>query len=101
MSLYLGQVRRAYWESCGEPERPPPAPLGNHDDQVATGRPMGPQHWPERDGDRFGDSQQREEHLRRNAEAQRAWEEKAKADAEAWRRRLEAEGDPGDEEAQR
>ena len=87
VSLVLDQLRRSYWQRLDDPERPPLAPLGHHDDEVATGQPLECQHWPERDGDGFRPSARHEEHLRRNAEAQRAWEEKAKADAEAWAKR--------------
>jgi hypothetical protein len=92
VSLVLDQLRRSYWQRAGGPDRPPLAPLGQHDDEVATGQPPECQHWPERDGDRFGPTARHQEHLRRNAEAQQAWEEKAKADAEAWRKRVEGDG---------
>ncbi|MEA3035752.1 MAG: hypothetical protein QOH04_1517 [Sphingomonadales bacterium] len=92
MSNLLAKLRRLYWEGCDEPERPEPAALGRHDDEIATGQPPECQHWPERDGPLFGSRAPHDEHLRRNAEAQRAWEEKASADAAAWRARLEAEG---------
>jgi len=97
ISLVLDQLRRSYWERLGGPERPPLAPLGRHDDEAATGRPPECEHWPERDGDIFGPRTQREEHLRRNAEAQRGWEEKAKAEAtrsEVWALCSEAEEAP-------
>lgn len=93
ISLVLDQIRRSYWQRLGGPDRPASPPLGQHDDQVATDQPTECRHWPERDGDRFDPETQHREYLRRNAEAQRAWEEKAKGDAEAWRKRVE-----GDEE---
>jgi hypothetical protein len=92
ISALLGEIRRAYWENFGEPERPPAAALGHHDDDMAQGEPMESQHWPPRDGPDHRPSAQREAHLRRNAEAQRAWEAKAKADADAWRAREEGAG---------
>lgn len=100
VSLLLDKLRRSYWERCEEPERPPAAPLGRHDDDIATGQPLECQHWPERDGNAFGPSSKHEEHLRRNAEAQRAWEEKAKADAEEWRRRESENGRATEEEGE-
>lgn len=93
MSVVLDTLRRSYWRRHGEPERPPLPPLGHHDDACAVGEPLESQHWAERDGEGFGPSPQRDEHLSRNAEAQRAWESKAKADAEEWRKRLERAGD--------
>lgn len=95
VSLVLDQLRRSYWARCDEPERPPLAPLGIHDEEAAAGQPLECRHWPERDGPGFGPSPQSEAHLRRNAEAQRAWEEKARKDAEAWAAR-EATAQPPD-----
>jgi hypothetical protein len=83
MSALLARLRRIYWKRCGEPERPSPAPLGRHDDEAATGEPLECQHSPDRDGP-IGGGSERAEHLRRNAEAQRAWEERAREDSEAW-----------------
>jgi hypothetical protein len=92
MSVVLDTLRRAYWEQLGEPERPPLPPLGRHDDESAAGQPLECQRWPERDGEGFGPSAKREAHLQKNADAQRLWEEKARADAEAWRARVAREG---------
>ncbi|HYG28702.1 MAG TPA: hypothetical protein VD887_00650 [Allosphingosinicella sp.] len=89
VSLLLDTLRRAYWAEEGGPERPPLPPLGPHDEEAATGQPLESQHWPERDGPGPNRGPQHREYLERNAEAQRLWEEKAKADAEAWRKRLE------------
>lgn len=98
MSILLAELRRAAWAKLDEPERPDPAPLGHHDDDFATGQPPESQHWPERDGDRFQARDKRDQYLRRNAEAQRAWEKKAEADAQAWRERLSADNYPLDAE---
>ncbi|HEX9933054.1 MAG TPA: hypothetical protein VGB08_09455 [Allosphingosinicella sp.] len=95
VSMLLDMLRRSYWEMNGEPARPPRPALGRHDDEVATGEPSESQHWSPRDGEGVGPSPKREAHLRRNAEAQHVWEEKARADSEAWRRRLESEGEAG------
>jgi hypothetical protein len=103
VSVLLDTLRRAYWEKYGGPERPAAAALGRHDEDAATGEPLECHGWPERDGEGIGPSGRREEHVRRNAEAQRAWEAKAKADAEAWRKRVDGEGGTGavnDEETQ-
>jgi len=89
VSLLLDSLRRAYWAEEGGPERPPLPPLGGHDEEAAIGEPVESQHWPERDGPGANRGPQHREYLRRNVEAQRLWEEKAKADAEAWRRRVE------------
>jgi hypothetical protein len=89
VSLLLDDLRRAYWAEEAGPERPPLPPLGQHDDEAAIGQPSESCHWPERDGPGPNRGSRHEEYLRRNAEAQRLWEEKAKADAAAWRRRVE------------
>jgi hypothetical protein len=93
-SLLLAQARRAVWEKMGEPERPLDPELGRHDDELATGPPLESQ----RTDPHLGDS----EWLRRQqekqaiaAEAQRAWEAKARADSEAWRKRLAGEEGSG------
>jgi hypothetical protein len=99
MTILLDAARRAYWAKLDEPERPPLPPLGRHDGDLATGEPMGCQHWPERDGPI--QSWQRDSPTQRHAvAAQRAWEEKAKADAEEWRTRVEGTGGSGGKEAQ-
>lgn len=86
MSAFLADLRRAYWAKCEEPERPAPAPLGRHDEALATGEPG---HW-EYDRSVGTDAEWRAaeaEKARLNAEAQQAWERRAKADAEAWAKR--------------
>lgn len=78
MSLLLDHLRRSVWARFGEPERPPPPELGLHPGKdAATGPPSecvlpGPS----------------EAELAVRAEAQALWEEKARADAAAWRARL-------------
>lgn len=79
-STLLEKVRRAFWQEKGEADRPPPAPLGWHNDRYATGRP---QYDPARDGDR-GDWEREQEATRRlAAEAQAEWEARARREAEA------------------
>ena len=91
MSVLLDQARRLYWKEEGGPERPPPPPLGDRDGEVGSGPPLECQYSPERDGP-WKDWQARgTEAAALAAEAQAAWEEKARADAAAWRARLERE----------
>lgn len=85
MSVMLDGLRRDYWAEKDEPERPPLSPLGEHDDDLSTGEPT--YYTRERDGDHKEWSRRREEQRALRAEAQQAWEEKARADAEAWARR--------------
>ena len=92
MSLYLDWVRRLYWKERDEPERPPLAGFGHRTDEVAAA---------EHDYYSFGEHGPHDEWKRRReadravaAEAQRLWEEKAKADAEAWAARVEAGAAP-------
>jgi hypothetical protein len=90
MSLLLAQARRLVWEKMGEPERPPEPELGRHDDEAATGPPLECQ----RTDPHLGDSEWRRRQQEKEAlaaEAQAAWEEKARREAEAWRRRVEGE----------
>lgn len=82
MSVLLDRVRRQCWAEMGEPERPPLSPLGEHDDEVATGVPTS--YFPLRDGDHEDWLQRRDAQHARAAEAQKAWEEKARADAAVW-----------------
>jgi hypothetical protein len=77
-----------------EPDRPPPPSLGRHDDEVSTGEPMECQHDHARDGDHQGWRERAAEREAIAAEAQRAWEEKAKADAAEWRARVEGNSSP-------
>jgi hypothetical protein len=85
MSELLGEIRRETWLEKGEADRPPPPPLGRHDHLAAFGEP----HWYDsaRDGDPREWELRRKENERLAAQAQRAWEEKAKKEAEAWARR--------------
>ena len=92
MSLLLGDCRRAVWARRGEPDRPPPPPLGRHNDEISTGEPLECHYDPERDGDRAGWQERAAEREEIAAEAQQAWEAKAKADAAAWRARVEGAG---------
>jgi hypothetical protein len=100
MSELLGKVRRAYWLEKGEADRPPPPPLGRHDDRFATGPAASHRNEPGGPDLRTWGREQDEE-ARLAAEAQREWEEKAKAEAEAWAKREaakdgpEAEGEEG------
>ncbi|MDQ8758318.1 hypothetical protein RCO27_18980 [Sphingosinicella sp. LHD-64] len=82
MSVLLDRVRLECWAEMGEPERPPLSPLGEHDDEVATGVPTS--YFPLRDGDHEGWQQRQDAQHARAAQAQTAWEEKARADAAAW-----------------
>jgi hypothetical protein len=94
LSEYLGEVRRGIWLERGEADRPPPSPFLRRDRHRAIDPPL--DYCPERDGDHREWLRRQEEGARVAAEAQRAWEEKARADAEAWAKRLEGEdgGDP-------
>jgi hypothetical protein len=91
VSLLLADVRRALWTRMGEPERPPEPELGRHDDEIATGPPMECQRTDPGVG--FSEWHHRQDQKQAvAAEAQRAWEEKARAEAEAWAKRLDEEG---------
>ncbi|HEX8241035.1 MAG TPA: hypothetical protein VF574_14975 [Allosphingosinicella sp.] len=91
MSTLLGSLRRRIWAEKGEVDRPPPPPLGRHDSQASFGEP----HWhdPAKDGDYRDWLRRRQEQERIAAEAQREWEEKARAEAAEWARREAAKGD--------
>jgi len=93
MSEYLGQVRRGIWLEKGEADRPPPSPLGPRDGRCAIDPPA--DYRPERDGDHRSWLSRREEQRTLAAEAQRAWEEKARAEAEAWAKRESERSDGG------
>ncbi len=85
VSLLLDAARRAYWTERGEPERPPLPELGVHDERRALGRDRS---WmPSRDGTREEWEERNQEQWSQAAEAQRLWEEKARAEAAAWRER--------------
>jgi hypothetical protein len=77
----LEKVRRAFWAEKGEADRPSPAPLGDHDDARGTGGRT----WynAARDGDYEAWCRRRDEQRRLGAEAQAAWEERARGEAEA------------------
>jgi hypothetical protein len=88
VSVYLDGIRRRYWSLQDEPERPPLPELGEHDDKIALGPCRA--YMPARDGpDIKAWEQRREAEYELAAAAQEAWEEKARHDAEAWRRRVE------------
>jgi hypothetical protein len=89
LSLFLDRVRRDLWAEGGEPERPPLSELGEHDGEVAMGVPT--YCWSERDGDAKAWLRRRAEAAAVAAEAQLLWEEKARAEAEEWRKRVEGE----------
>lgn len=97
MSVYLDGIRRRYWSLRGEPDRPELGELGHHDDRIATG----PCHayMPARDGPSMKAWEQRREAQNAlAAAAQAAWEEKARREAEAWRKRVEGEdGEDGED----
>lgn len=89
MSILLDRLRRDYWREKGEPDRIPAALLGEHDDAIATGLRSRNSYRADKDGP-YAEWQARNAALEAlQAEAQRLWEEKAKADAEAWAERVE------------
>lgn len=101
MSVLLAQARRKIWEMYGEPERPPEPELGHHDGEVAVGPPLECQ----RTDPHLSDGEWRRRQAEKQAlaaEARIAWEEKARAESEAWAKRLaeeegpEAEGETGE-----
>lgn len=85
MSVLLDSVRRDYWNEMDEPERPPLGELGEHDGEVSTGERC--VHYPPPGADLRQWSRHHDEKAALAAEAQAAWEEKARADAEAWAKR--------------
>lgn len=97
MSIHLDRLRRDYWREKGEPDRMPLPLLGEHDEKGATGHPSGHYYDEAKDGD-YAEWQARMKALEAlQAEAQRLWEAKAKADAEAWAERVKRAlgGGPG------
>jgi len=94
MSELLGEIRRGIWLEKGEVDRPPPSPLGRRDRHCATDPPRA--YEAARDGDYQSWCRRRDEEAALAAEAQRAWEEKAKAEAEEWAKREAARGGEGD-----
>jgi hypothetical protein len=104
MAELLGQIRRETWAEKGEADRPPPSPLGPHDSRQARDEPL--HYTVGRDGDYRDWCRRQDEQARLNAEAQRAWEERAKASAEEWAKREAGEAsqedgkpEPGDPNA--
>lgn len=79
-SAYMEKLRRAYWLEKGEADRPPPAPLGDHNERFSTGADA---YDPERDGDFKTWERRQQEKQRLAAEAQREWEDRARAEAAA------------------
>jgi hypothetical protein len=86
-SVIFEKKRRRYWQEKGEADRPPPAPLGRHNELFSTGRD---DYDPARDGDRKDWERRQQAKHRLAAEAQAEWEERARAEAEA-------RGGPGNE----
>ena len=89
MSVILDNARRLIWKEGGEPERPPMPELGAVEDDIAVGPPMECQYDPRKDGPYEGYEARRAARLALAAEAQVAWEEKARAEAAEWREREE------------
>lgn len=86
MSVLLDNIRRDYWQEQDEPDRPPLSPLGEHDGAIAFGEPT--YYTPERDGTPREWDKATKEAAALAAQAQRAWEEKARKDAKEWRERV-------------
>lgn len=89
-SVLLEKARRAFWLEKGEADRPPPAPLGRHNERFATGED---DYDPVRDGTRKEWELRQKEKHRLAAEAQAEWEARARAEAE--RRGKGGGGDAG------
>jgi hypothetical protein len=87
ISVLLDNARRLYWAERGEPERPPLPPLGRHTGDVAIGETSHCAYTPADDGPEQDWKRREDEKAALAAEAQRAWEEKARADSEEWRKR--------------
>jgi hypothetical protein len=96
MSVLLAGIRRDYWCEKGEPERPGLAPLGVVEGGVARGEDI--TFDAGRDGDYKDWCRRQNEKHRHAAEAQKAWEEKARADAKAW---AEREGEDSERASER
>ena len=99
MSLLLDQCRRLIWKEGGEPERPPLPPLGRHDDRTAIGEPSESEFSPDRDGRYQLWVERQAERVAVAREAQRVWEEKARAEAAAWAKREAAKDEAGEDGA--
>lgn len=96
VSVWLDRVRRDHWREKGEPDRLPMPLLGEHDDKRAKGRRESEYYNVVRDGDYEAWLARKERMAALQAEAQRLWEEKARADAEAWADRVKrADEGPG------
>ncbi|HYI47169.1 MAG TPA: hypothetical protein VEX35_01780 [Allosphingosinicella sp.] len=96
LSTLLERTRRAIWQEKGEADRPPPAPLGAHDESRATGEPSHRNYNSARDGDYNQWCRREDAKAALASEAQKAWEEKARAEAEEWAKREAAVGTPRD-----
>ncbi len=90
-SLFLEKARRAVWLERGEADRPPPAPLGRHNERFATGRD---EYDPECDGSRADWERAQKEKRRLAAEAQAEWEERARREAGAPSGEAASDDDP-------
>lgn len=95
MSTLLEKLRRAYWQEKGEVDRPPSSPLGRQGEGAAIGEAPPWEYRRERDGDEKEWRRREDEKAALRAEAQQAWEEKARADAEAWSAREQGPGEAG------
>ena len=93
MSLLLDECRRRIWAEGDEPERPLLPPLGDHDERTAAGEHCS--YTSSRDGDYQAWVGRQADKRAVDREAQRLWEEKARAEAEAWARRESKGSDEG------
>lgn len=90
LSLYFDYLRRGLWVESGEPDRPELPRFGEVHDGVAAAPSA--QYSRGRDGLPCADwCRGQDLEAAEAAEAQRLWEEKARADAAQWRARLERE----------
>lgn len=88
MSVLLDGIRRNIWRERGEPQRMDLPQLGEQKHGIALGRPLGAP------DPRYRPTAETPEEQELAAQAQRAWEEKARADAKAWAKRLESQSSP-------
>jgi hypothetical protein len=95
VSEMLGRIRRRIWLEKGEADRPPPPPPGPRDSFCMI-RPSDT-YRVERDGDHREWLRRQQENETLAAQAQREWEARAKADAEAWAKREVGRDGPGAE----
>ena len=70
--------------------------LGQVEGDIAVGPPLECQYDPRKDGPHEGHEHRRAARLALAAEAQKAWEEKARAEAAAWRERVAGERGTGE-----